>query len=81
MEKEREKLKKELEAASEEIDTLRGFIPICANCKDIRDDQGYWQKIESYISDHSMAEFSHSVCPKCIRVLYPELADKLDSTN
>lgn len=81
MEKEREKLKKELEAASEEIDTLRGFIPICANCKDIRDDQGYWQKIETYISDHSKAEFSHSVCPKCIRVLYPELADKLDQTN
>ncbi len=73
MEKEREKLRQELQKASAEIKILRGFIPICANCKDVRDDEGYWQKIESYISEHSKAEFSHSICPKCIKVLYPEL--------
>lgn len=78
MEKEREKLRQDLQEASAEIKTLRGFIPICANCKDVRDDEGYWQKIEQYISEHSKAEFSHSICPKCIKVLYPELHNKLD---
>ena len=55
-----------------EIQTLRGILPICANCKKIRDDKGYWNQIEAYISDHSEAQFSHGICPDCAKELYPE---------
>lgn len=55
-----------------EIKTLRGILPICANCKKIRDDKGYWNQIESYISAHSEAEFSHGICPECAKELYSE---------
>jgi len=55
-----------------EIQTLRGILPICSNCKKIRDDKGYWNQIEAYISDHSEAQFSHSICPECAKELYPE---------
>ena len=51
---------------------LSGFLPICASCKRIRDDTGYWNQIESYISAHSEAQFSHGICPDCIKKLYPE---------
>lgn len=57
----------------DEIKTLRGLIPICAKCKSIRDDSGFWQSIENYVSEHSEAEFSHSVCPECRDELYPDL--------
>jgi PAS domain S-box-containing protein len=73
LESEREKLIAKLEKALEEIKKLKGILPICSHCKKIRDDKGYWQQIEAYISDHSEAEFSHSLCPDCIRKLYPEL--------
>lgn len=66
-------LNKELKNSIETIKTLRGLIPICANCKKIRDDKGYWNQIESYIQKHSDAEFSHGICPECARKLYPEL--------
>lgn len=56
-----------------EIKVLQGFLPICASCKKIRDDQGYWNQIESYIRDHSEAQFSHSICPDCTRKLYPHM--------
>jgi hypothetical protein len=59
-----------------EIRILEGFIPICANCKKIRQDID-WKTLEEYISENSLAEFSHSICPECIRILYPEYADKL----
>jgi len=62
--------------AEEEIKTLRGILPICASCKNIRDDKGYWNQIEAYIRDHSEAEFSHSICPDCAKKLYPDLFDK-----
>jgi PAS domain S-box-containing protein len=55
-----------------EIKVLRGFIPICASCKQIRDDKGYWSQVEKYISEHSKAQFSHSICPDCATKLYPE---------
>ncbi len=71
--KERKKLIKELQASLEEINTLGGLLPICAKCKRIRDDQGYWNQIEAYISDHSKAVFSHSICPDCASKLYPSL--------
>ena len=66
-------LNRELKNSIETIKTLRGLIPICANCKKIRDDKGYWSQIESYIQKHSEAEFSHGICPECARKLYPEL--------
>lgn len=70
--KEREVLIGELQEALSEIKTLRGFIPICANCKSIRDDKGYWNGIEKYIQDHTEAQFSHGICPDCLKELYPE---------
>jgi len=64
---------KELQQAFGEVRTLSGLLPICAGCKKIRDDQGYWQQIETYISEHSDADFSHGICPECIKRLYPDL--------
>lgn len=66
-------IKNELRAKEKEVKILRGFLPICASCKEIRDVQGFWHQIESYIRDHSEAEFTHSICPKCSKKLYPEL--------
>jgi len=63
----------ELKKALEEIKTLSGFLPICASCKKIRDDKGYWNQIEVYISEHSEAEFSHGICPECAQKLYPDI--------
>ena len=64
---------KDLTEALANVKTLSGLLPICASCKKIRDDQGYWTQIESYIRDHSEAEFSHGVCPDCAERLYPDL--------
>ncbi len=63
----------ELRKALSEVKTLRGFIPICAGCKKVRDDQGYWEQIESYIKRHSEAQFSHGLCPVCTHKYYPDL--------
>ena len=63
----------ELQSALAEVKELKGILPICASCKKIRDDKGYWQQIESYISSHSEAEFSHGICPACIARLYPDI--------
>ena len=65
----------ELERALSEIKRLRGILPICAECKRIRDDAGYWHQVELYIREHSEAEFSHSICPDCMRKLYPEFME------
>ena len=64
----------ELRLANEQIKTLRGVVPICANCKKIRDDQGYWNQVEVYVRDHTEATFTHGICPDCVRKLYPEVA-------
>jgi hypothetical protein len=56
----------------QDIKVLQGLIPICSSCKKIRDDQGFWKQLESYIQDHSEAKFSHGICPKCAKELYPE---------
>ena len=69
---EKSKIIKELQSALEQVKTLSGMLPICASCKKIRDDRGYWNKIEAYIAKHSDAEFSHGICPECARELYPE---------
>lgn len=68
---ERENLIRKLQNALSEVKTLRGFLPICASCKKIRDDKGYWNQIEAYISEHSHAQFSHGLCPDCARKFYP----------
>lgn len=72
-EQEKERLIVELQQALAEVKKLSGLLPICASCKRIRDDQGYWRQIEGYISAHSEADFSHGICPKCAKELYPEL--------
>jgi PAS domain S-box-containing protein len=67
---ERERMIAELKEALANVKTLRGLIPICASCKKIRDDKGYWRQVEVYVRDHSEAEFSHGVCPECMKTLY-----------
>ncbi len=76
VEEERENLIEELRAALAEVRTLSGLLPICATCKKVRDDQGYWTQIEWYIRDHSEAEFTHGVCPDCAHSLYPEVYEE-----
>jgi hypothetical protein len=54
------------------VDTLRGILPLCSFCKKVRDDKGYWEQVDVYISKHSQADFSHSVCPECMEKYYPD---------
>jgi PAS domain-containing protein len=72
-EHDREQLVQQLQTALAEVKTLSGLLPICAHCKKIRDDQGYWNQIEFYIREHSNVNFTHSVCPECSRQFYPTL--------
>jgi methyl-accepting chemotaxis protein len=76
-EREQARLIEELRRTLGEVKTLRGFLPICSSCKKIRRDQGSWQQIESYIREHSDAEFSHGLCPECAKALYPEYWDRI----
>ncbi len=77
LETERERLIQELQAALENVKTLSGLLPICSHCKKIRDDKGYWNRIESYISAHSSARFTHGMCPDCTRKHFPSVYDEL----
>jgi PAS domain S-box-containing protein len=70
-EQERSKLIEELQAALSRVKQLSGLLPICANCKRIRDDKGHWEPVEVYIHERSQAEFTHGICPDCARQLYP----------
>ena len=70
------KLIKHLQDAFSSIRTLEGLIPICASCKRIRNDNGYWEQVEEYIRQHSEANFSHGICPDCVKKLYPAVAAK-----
>ncbi|HPD26123.1 MAG TPA: PAS domain-containing protein, partial [Candidatus Marinimicrobia bacterium] len=72
-----EKTVVDLRRALTEVKTLTGLLPICSNCKKIRDDTGYWKDVETYISQHSTAEFSHGICPDCMQKLYPEQYETL----
>jgi PAS domain S-box-containing protein len=72
---ERERLIQELQQALAKVKTLSRMLPICASCKKIRDDKGYWNQIEAYIQDHSEAEFTHGICPDCMKKLYPGLME------
>jgi two-component system sensor histidine kinase/response regulator len=69
---EREKLIRDLQNALADVRTLSGLVPICANCKKIRDDKGFWTQIEAYIQERTPAQFSHGVCPDCMTILYPD---------
>ena len=75
-EKQNEQLILELKKALTEIKTLKGFIPICASCKKIRDDEGYWKQLETYISEHTDAMFSHSICPECLEKFRSDIKEK-----
>lgn len=69
---------RELQLALKEIRTLSGFIPICAKCKKIRDDKGFWNQVENYIQERSDARFSHGICPECIESLYPMMSQETE---
>ncbi len=71
VELERERLIGELQRALADIKTLRGLLPICAGCKKIRDDKGYWQGLEQYLGEHAEVQFSHGLCPDCLKRYYP----------
>jgi PAS domain S-box-containing protein len=71
VEADREKLIVELQQALTEVKTLSGLLPICASCKKIRDDMGYWNSLEAYLMKHSSAQFTHGICPECMAKLYP----------
>lgn len=76
VEEEHAKLIVELQDALAKVKTLSGLIPICASCKKVRDDEGYWHQVETYIHEHSEAEFTHGLCPDCVKKLYPEFYKK-----
>lgn len=78
-ETEREELVVELQEALANVKALRGLIPICASCRKIRNDQGYWTRLETYLRQHTDAEFSHGLCVECLPRLYPELADEVEA--
>jgi len=75
-EEERERLIIALRDALSKVKTLSGMLPICASCKKIRNDEGYWEQVDIYITDHSGAEFTHGICPDCSKKLYPEYYEK-----
>ena len=75
---ERWRAEEALKNALEDIKILRGIIPICSGCKKVRDDQGYWNQLEAYLSSHTDAQFSHGMCPDCLKTLYPEYYPKKD---
>jgi PAS domain S-box-containing protein len=77
LEQDKESVIVELQKALSEVKQLKQFLPICASCKKIRDDEGYWSEIERYIGEHTDTQFSHGICPDCMRKLYPEYAEEI----
>ena len=71
----KEKVNKKLKAALDEIKILQGIMPICSICKKIRKDDGYWQQVDSYITEHSDLKFSHSYCPECARKIIKDIKE------
>jgi hypothetical protein len=68
----------QLQTALAEVETLRRLLPICASCKKIRDDKGYWNDIEAYLHKHAHTQFTHTVCPECVKTNYPDLWKKME---
>lgn len=79
--RELESLVKELEGAMAKLRHLSGLLPICPKCKKIRNDRGFWQGVEEYVATHSEARFSHGMCPACVRIYFPEIADRHSETG
>src|SRR5208282_230275 len=77
LENEKERLILELQESLAKVKLLSGLLPICAWCKKIRDDRGYWNKVETYLLEHSQAKFTHGICPECGKKLYPEYYDRI----
>jgi len=67
----------QLKIALDKVKTLNGLLPICSSCKKIRDDKGYWNEVETYVKEHSDAEFSHGICPECVKELYPDIYEQM----
>jgi integral membrane sensor domain MASE1 len=77
----RRRAQEELQSALQNVKTLSGLLPICASCKKIRDDGGYWTQVERYLTEHTQAQFSHGMCPECFAQLYPDIADKYEKDS
>ena len=71
-----EERNRQLSKALEEIKTLRGILPVCAYCKKVRDDEGYWEQVDVYLAHHAGAEISHGICPDCMRKHYPDIVQQ-----
>lgn len=71
-----QRLEHDLIQAKDQVNSLKGLLPICSSCKKIRDDEGYWHQVEEYVKRHSEAEFSHGICPDCMKRLYPKYYQK-----
>ncbi len=80
-EQDRISLIESLRRALDEVETLRGLLPICASCKNIRDDKGYWNTIEEYFTRRTSVDFSHTVCPECMKKLYPDMWERLSGAG
>jgi hypothetical protein len=80
-EKAREKIILQLQETLDDVKKLSGLLPICSSCKNIRNDEGYWEQVEKYIKERSEADFSHGICPQCAKKLYPEIYEKLKNQN
>ena len=78
---ERQKLTARLEKSLKEIKTLQGLLPMCAWCRNIRDDKGYWKSLEAYIHEHTDAAFTHGICPKCLEKVAPKLYEEIQREN
>ncbi len=76
-----QELKQRVTEAMAKVKTLQGLIPICASCKNVRDDKGYWSQIEQYLHEHSDTQISHGICPDCIKKLYPQFSDDILGAN
>lgn len=81
MELEQERLVKELQEALAKVKTLSGMLPICSFCKKIRDDQGYWSQVETYVAQNTDAKFSHGLCPDCASQLYPGIVEEVEEAR
>jgi hypothetical protein len=77
LKKRERELSARVEEAVAQVKVLSGLLPICASCKNIRDDTGYWNQMEAYIHEHSEAQFSHGICPPCADKLYPAISQRL----
>lgn len=75
------RIQEDLKKTKHQLSELQGLLPICSSCKNIRNDKGYWEELEEYIRKHSEADFSHGLCPDCIKKLYPEEYERMQANR